>query len=103
MNTVHEGLNVICKTSDKAYELMCAGYDENLDEIKVRTVVKENELQRGWIGDLYYSTNRSRDIKTGEDTEFIAENTYKDVLLARVNIWDVDDGVVTWEYTFLKK
>lgn len=103
MNTIHEGLNVICKTSDKAYELICASYDENLDEIKVRTVVKESELQRGWIGDLYYSTNRSIDIKTCENTEFVAENTYKDALLARVNIWDVDDGVITWEYTFLKK
>ena len=103
MNTVHEKLNVTCKDDTSTYELICSSYEESIDEIKVRTVVKENELKRGWIGDLYYSTGRSRDIVTGDDTNLIAEDTYKDVLLARVNVWSVEDCVVTWEYTFLKK
>lgn len=103
MNTVHEGLYVTCKDSTKVYDLMCSDYDESIDEIKVRTCIKENKLHRGWIGDLHYKTRRSRDIVTGDDTEFISEDTYKDVLLKSVNIWSIDDGIITWEYTFLKK
>lgn len=60
-------------------------------------------MKRGWIGDLSYSTRKSLDIQTGNDTGIIAEDTYKDVLLRSVNILTVDDGVITWEYTFLKK
>lgn len=103
-NTIHENLNIICSDHTKSYEIReCSGYDENIDEIKIRTVVKNNELQRGWIGDLLYSTRKSIDISTGDETGYIAEDTYKDVLLRSVNIWTVDDGIITWEYTFLKK
>lgn len=103
MNTIHRGLDITCKDSTKMYNLMCSDYDESIDEVKIRTCIKENELCRGWIGDLRYKTRNSREIVTGDDTEFIAEDTYKDVLLKSVKIWSTDDGIVTWEYTFLKK
>ena len=47
MNTIHRGLDITCKDSTKTYNLMCSDYDENIDEIKIRTCIKENELCRG--------------------------------------------------------
>lgn len=82
--------------------MFCLDYKENADEIKIETSGKESELRRGWIGDLYYSTGRSRNIVTGANTDLFAEKTYEDVLLAKVNILSINDRVV-WEYTFLKK
>ncbi len=104
MNTIYENLNVICRDESNTYKILeCSGYDESIDEIKIRTVVKNNELKRGWIGDLSYSTGKSIDILTADYVDFVVEDTYQDVLLRSVNIWTIDDGIITWEYTFLKK
>lgn len=105
IHTIHEDLSIICKDDINTYEIKeCTGYDESIDEIKIRTIVKNNELKRGWIGDLSYKTMTSREILDCNNfTNLFAEDTYKDVLLKSVNIWTMDEGTITWEYTFLKK
>lgn len=101
-HTIHEYLNVICKNNNNICEIKeCSGYDESVDEIKVRTVVNNNDLKRGWVGDLSYKTIKSSKL-SGENINSFVENTYKDVLLKSVNIFSMDDGIITWEYTFCK-
>lgn len=104
-HTIHDGLNIVCKDTTNTYEIKeCSGYDESIDEIKIRTVVKNNELKRGWIGDLSYKTRNSRElVDCNNYTDSFAEDIYKDVLLKSVNIWSMEDEIITWEYTFLKK
>lgn len=100
---IHNGLTIFCKDENNIYEIKeCVGYDENIDEIKIRTMVKNTELKRGWTGDLSYKTYDNIDLFDNYNDSF-AEDTYKDVLLRSVNIWSMEDGFITWEYTFLKK
>lgn len=103
IEVIYEGLEVICKDENNSLKLMCYGYDENIEEIKIRTIIKQNELKRGWIGDLHYSTYKAFNPFNGKELEEKVEDMYKDVLLTNVKIWSIDDNVITWEYTFLKK
>lgn len=102
--TVYKYLQVIClDKSGKTYNILCSDYDESIDEIKVRTDIKNDELQRGWMGNLSYITLNAKDVVTGKDVDKEVEGSYMDVLLKSVNIWTMTDGEITWEYTFLKK
>lgn len=103
IKAIHEGIDIVCKDENNSFKLMCYGYDESVDEIKVRTLIKESELKRGWIGDLQYSTYKSLNPLNGKEFEEKAKEKYKDVLLTNVKIWSMDDNVIIWEYTFLKK
>lgn len=79
-------------------------FEDNMDEILVRTQIVENKLKRGWIGDLTYDTSPAIDIKDGEIGGFGMKNTFHDVLLANVKVWMCDeDSCITFEYRFLKK
>lgn len=79
-------------------------FEDNIDEILVRTQIVNDKLKRGWIGDLTYDTSPAVDIKDGEISGFGAKDTFHDVLLASVKIWMCDeDDVITFEYRFLKK
>jgi hypothetical protein len=79
-------------------------FEENIDEILVRTQVVNTDLKRGWIGDLTYETSVGKDVKDERIDCGVARDTFHDVLLANVRIWMCDtDGVITWEYRFLKK
>lgn len=102
MEAIYEYLEVTCKDKENSFRLLCYGYDESVDEIKIRTNIKETELKRGWIGDLHYSTGKSFNLKS-EELGLKVEDAYKDVLLTSVRIWMIDENVITWEYTFLKK
>ena len=96
---------IILKNDNGALSLnhICA-FEDNIDEILIRTQVVEANLKRGWIGDLTYDTTPGLDIKDGEIGNFGARDTFYDVLLASVKIWMCDeDNVITWEYRFLKK
>lgn len=79
-------------------------FEENTDEILVRTQIVNTELKRGWIGNLTYVTSPGKDIKDERIDYDDARDTFYDVLLTSVRIWMSDtDGVITWEYKFLKK
>ena len=96
-------LKVLCE-DDKGnrFEIPCLDYEENYDEIKVRTQFNTTDLKRGWIGNLFYQTQNNKCLETGSNVDECAEHFYINVLLAKVNIWSSDD-VITWQYTFLKE
>lgn len=104
MTVVDRYLNIICKdVSNEEIELRAWDYDETIDEIKIRTSLRNTLLYRGWIGDLTYKVIISHDVDSGENLKDTAQSTYKDVLLASIIPWKVDDDFITWEYRFLKK
>lgn len=95
-------LKVVCCGETGQFEIPCLDYEENYDEIKIRTQVYNTEIQRGWIGNLLYQTQNNKSLETCGNVDEIASCCYINVLLAKVNIWSSDD-VVTWQYTFLKE
>jgi hypothetical protein len=104
MNIVYRYLDIVCRSaSGEEIKLYADDYDECIDEIKIRTSVCNKNLNRGWIGDLTYSTKSAYDIESYTDVENVAQSTYHDVLLAHVTPYNMDEGVITWEYRFLKK
>lgn len=57
MRVASNKFDVVCKDSQgNKYELWCFSYDELENIISIETSIYETELQRGWIGDLSYST-----------------------------------------------
>ena len=104
MNVVHRYLDVTLKcTSSEEIKIYACDYDECIDEIKIRTDIRNTQLDRGWMGDLTYVTVQALELETGKETENVAKSEYKDVLLASIIPWTMEDGVITWEYRFLKK
>lgn len=93
------------KRNNKEYDLYMQYYDEVCDEIRIRTSIRETELCRGWIGDLFYKTANGFDIVSCEKAECTeAYNGYTDVLLANIQIYSAEPGEpIIWEYRFLKK
>ena len=104
METVYRSINkVILKNDDRELVLdYLEEFEENIDEILVRTLIVDPNLKRGWIGDLTYETEAGVNPQDMEINSFGARNTFHDVLLAHVRICDTD-GCITWEYRFLKK
>ena len=79
-------------------------FEENVDEILVRTQVVNTDLKRGWIGNLTYETKAGQDVQDDRIDCGVAQDTFYDVLLASVRIWESDtEGCITFEYRFLKK
>ncbi len=104
MNVVYRYLDIVCKSaSGEEVKIYSDDYDECIDEIKIITSVRSSQLDRGWIGDLTYSTVRAYDAQSGHEVEVVAQSTYHDVLLTNINVYNVDDGHITWQYRFLKK
>ena len=104
MNVAYRYLDVVCKnTSGEEVKIYSEDYYESIDEIRIRAAIRNDQLNRGWIGDLTYSTVKAYDIESGAEVETVAQSTYTDVLLASITVCDVDDGHITWEYKFLKK
>ena len=104
MNVVDKYLNVICKdAANEEMELRAGDYDETIDEIKIRTSLRNTLLNRGWMGDLTYKAIISHDVDSCENLQETAQSTYKDVLLVSIIPWKVEDDFITWEYRFLKK
>jgi hypothetical protein len=104
MNIVYRYLDIICQdSSGEEIKIYSCDYDESIDEIKVRTNIRPTQLNRGWIGDLTYTTVRAQEIESSKEIEDAAKSEYKDVLLASIIPWTMDEGVITWEYRFLKK
>ena len=104
MRVVSNNFDVVCKDSQgNEHELWCCRYDEFENTISVETSVYETELQRGWIGDLSYSTRENIDVETLDENDFKIIDTYKDVLLANVTPSASHESATVWKYTFLKK
>ena len=104
MKVVDRYLNIVCKDAlNEEVQLDYCDYDETIDEIKIRTNFRNTSLYRGWVGDLAYNTIVAYEYDSIERTEDTAKSEYKDVLLASITPCAMDDGIITWEYRFLKK
>lgn len=106
MEKIYEGLVHIVLTdkNGKEFTLKPQSFEEMGDELIVRTHIKNEDFQRGWIGDLKYILNSGIDFAKGEYTDGTEEDTFKDVLLTKVRIWSCEiREAVIWEYVFLKK
>ena len=77
-------------------------FNESDFEIEIETYLPANELQRGWVGDMYYETMCGINVETCDNVDSVYKKTIKDVLLARVNSHKDSDDCVTFTYTFLK-
>lgn len=105
MNVFFESckIKVICKDDKNEYELLYPKFNESDTEIKIETPCYNDDLHRGWIGDLSYKTDYGRDIKDCNYVhDIIKTETYQDMLLSKINIVN-NDGNIDWEYVFLKK
>ncbi len=106
MELVYQCINrVVLKNKDGELFLNCPrAFEENIDEILVRTQIVNTDLERGWIGDLTYETTPGVEADDPTVSHGIEWNTFHDVLLANVRVWESDmEGCITWEYKFLKK
>lgn len=104
MRLASNKFDVICKDSrGNKHDLWCYSYDEFENTIIIETSVHDTELQRGWIGDLSYSTRENVDVETLDENDFKIIDTYKDVLLTNIVPSASVDKTTVWKYTFLKK
>lgn len=77
-------------------------FNESDLDMEIETYLPANELQRGWVGDVYYEVIRGTNVETCENVNFVYKKSIKDVLLARVNSRKDNDDCVIFTYTFLK-
>ena len=103
MNIVYRYLDIICKNASSEVKIYSEDFDECMDEIKIKTTVRDDQLNRGWIGDLTYATKKAYDVESGTEIENVSQSTYTGVLLASITVYNIDNGIITWEYRFLKK
>lgn len=104
MKIVSNNFDVVCKDKQgNEHKLWAFSYDEFENIISIETSAYETELQRGWIGDLSYSTRENIDVETLDENDFKIIDTYKDVLLTSIKPSASSDGATIWKYTFLKK
>lgn len=103
MNVAYRYLDVVCKNESGEVKIYANDYDECVDEIKIRTDLRNEQLNRGWIGDLTYSTVKAYNAESATEIENVARSTYSEVLLASITVYSMDEGVIVWEYRFLKK
>ena len=97
------GLIVRCTDIADVHELKVCDFIDTMDEIEITTPVYNDELKRGWIGNLSFQTCCTFDFVDCNDAEPVRDG-YNDVLLASVRIWGADpESGVTWKYRFLKK
>lgn len=106
MQVVYEGFNkIILIDGDKKETIFpyVISFDVYDDKIIVNTEIKNTEIKRGWIGDLWYETTEEIEVTTGKDTGLTYKDCFKDVILISVNPTVDSSNVVAWEYCFLKK
>ena len=93
---------VECIDEHGLYVLTPYNFDESIDSISINTQIKETNLKRGWVGDLYWYTSPSYNVNTG-DTNYVEGDVFKDVILTHIKPYYTPDSPVSWEYVFMKK
>ena len=79
-----------------------SSFNESDLEVEIQTYCPADELQRGWVGDMYYEATRGRNVTTSKNVNTTHKKCIKDVLLARVNSYKDGPECVIFTYTFLK-
>lgn len=102
--TIYEYIeHIIFTNSNTSVDLNhVISFHESDLEIEIETYLPADELQRGWVGDMYYETNRGLNIETCEKVNNVYKKCIKDVLLARVNSHKDGSEAVIFTYIFLK-
>ena len=102
MNVATNYIEIQCIDCANVYELYPSYIDEYDDSIEVRTGIYNNELHRGWRGDLvYYGIGVN--IQNENEKANTNRHTFKDVLLQNITIWSCEpDNYIMWKYKFLK-
>ena len=108
MNLVYSrGLRITLKDKgNKEYELFAQSYNAYSDNtIEIIAQIKNSELKRGWIGDMFCCAFDGRDILSGEIVEGLdVDEVHHNILLKSVKINSADiDEVTTWKYIFEKE
>ena len=95
--------HIICTSFNTSVDLgRVISFHENDLEIAIETYLPADELQRGWVGDMYYEVSHRIDVETCEKVNTTYKKRIKDVLLARVNSYKSGTEGVIFTYTFLK-
>ena len=95
--------HIICTNLNTSVDLgRVISFNENDLEIEIETYLHADELQRGWIGNMYYEASYGIDVETCEKVNSTYEKRINDVLLARVNSYKSETEGVIFTYTFLK-
>ena len=78
-------------------------FEDNNDEIVIKSPAQIDFVYRGWLGDITYWAADGMDMNNPEKTNLTSESCcVKDVLCVRVNVKDDGNAPVVWEYVFLK-
>ena len=103
MDIVARYINVQCVDCANAYEFVPSYVDEYDDSIEIITEFYNNELYRGWVGDLtYYGVGSP--IQNEKESANTNRHIFKDVILQNITIYSCEpDGCIVWKYKFLKK
>jgi hypothetical protein len=103
-NTLYGCFKNIILTNDNASISVnrIISFNESDLEIEIETYIPFDNLHRGWVGDIYYETDRGIDADTCENVNKVYQKKIKDVLLARVNLRHESPDCVIFTYTFLK-
>lgn len=78
-------------------------FEDNYDQLIIRSAFQIDFVYRGWIGDITYWASLGIDAKDTEKMDLTSEpHCVRDVLCVRVNVTRDDGAPVRWEYVFLK-
>ena len=104
MDVATSCIKVQCIDCANAHELFPSHIGEYDDSIEVITSIYNNELRRGWVGDLeYYGVGFNIRNDTSNEKANTNRHTFKNVLLQNVVIWSCEpDDCIMWKYRFLK-
>jgi len=95
--------HVICTNSNTSIDFnFIISFNESDLEIEIETYLPVDNLQRGWVGDIFYEASSGINIETCEKVNGTYQKRIKDVLLARVNSYKDGQECITFTYTFLK-
>lgn len=97
MKTTSTGGYVTLKNEDNCQKTdFIIEFIEYEDEIRIKTnfIDTDKNVKRGWVGDLTYTAIC--------ENNFTYKQTYKDVLLKRVQISSEVECFTVFEYVFLK-
>ena len=75
-------------------------FDEICDEITFTTEVPLEDLQRGWVGDMFVHMRGLRLIDMSDNV--MTTKSINNVLLSKLTVSCEPGSVVRWRYTFLK-
>ena len=65
-------------STDIAFKQIISFSESDLD-VEIETYLPANELQRGWVGDMYYETTCGINVETCEHANSVYKKTIKDV------------------------